>query len=64
MFGLKYLLGGRLPELVHDYKKARDVVGDLPVKAQVLSFIEIMYIKIRYNVPFASATTHDIEYNG
>lgn len=64
MFGLSYLLSGKLPELVHDYKKARDVVGDLPIKAQILSFIEMVYIKLRYNIQFASATTHDIEYNG
>ncbi len=64
MFGLEYLFDGKLSELIRDYKKAKDVVEDLPFKAQVLSFLEIMYIKIRFNIPFASATTHDIEYNG
>ncbi len=64
MFWFKYLHEGRLPELIHDYKKARDVVGELPVKAQILSFLEMMYITIRYKTSFAAATTHDIEYNG
>ena len=61
---IEYLFDGKLSQLIHDYKKARDVVGDIPIKAQVLSFMEMMYIKIRFNIPFASATTYDIEYNG
>jgi len=64
MFGLEYLLSGRIGELVRDYRKANDVLKDLPLRAQVLSFLEMLYIKVRHRVPFASATTYDIEYNG
>lgn len=64
MFGFNYLLNGKLKELINDYRGARDVVADLPLKAHVLSFLEMLYIQIRYRISFASATTRDIEYNG
>ena len=64
MFGVKYLLSGKISELNRDYKKAFDVAKDIPIKAQVLSLIEMIWRTFYYRMPFTSASTFDIEYDG
>jgi hypothetical protein len=64
MFGLQYLLSGRLKELRKDYKKAFNVARDIPIYAQLLTFLEMIGRMLYYRVPFTTASTFDIEYDG
>jgi glutathione synthase/RimK-type ligase-like ATP-grasp enzyme len=64
MFGLLYLRQGRFGELVHDYTKAYDVLTGISKKTQLWAFVELWYMAFKNNIPFATATAFDIEYNG
>ncbi len=64
MFGFSYLVQGRYGELVHDYKKAHDVLSGIAKKTQLWAFLEMWYIAFKNHIPFATATAFDIEYNG
>jgi len=64
MFGLQYLLSGQFKELKKDYKKAFNVAKDIPLYAQLLTFLEMFGRMLYYRVPFTTASTFDIEYDG
>jgi hypothetical protein len=64
MFGFSFLVQGRFGELVHDYKKAHDVLSGISKKTQLWAFLEMWYMAFKNHIPFATATAFDIEYNG
>lgn len=64
LFGVAALREGKWQELWQDYRRANDVIANLPHYAQWLSLGEMLYRSIRYRKPLTNASTFDIEYDG
>lgn len=63
MFGLRSIVSGTVINLVRDYRKSRDVLQEISLRAQLMSFVELYKVKSKNKITFAEATAYDIEYN-
>ncbi|PTY38813.1 hypothetical protein BGP77_10160 [Saccharospirillum sp. MSK14-1] len=68
MFGLPALRQGHFRQLLHDYRRADDVLKDkqapLKRRAPWLALLEMVVRMIRWRKPMTDVSTFDIEWNG
>ncbi|WP_225748133.1 carbamoyl-phosphate synthase large subunit [Eikenella sp. Marseille-P7795] len=64
LFGVQAWKRGTWAELWQDYRRAQDVIADLPFYAQWLALGEMVWRSARYRKPLTNASTFDIEFDG
>lgn len=64
LFGYRAWKEGKWTALWQDFRRADDVIADLPFYAQWLALGEMMWRSIRHHKPLTSASTFDIEFDG
>jgi len=64
LFGLQSIKENTFKTLIFDYKKAKNVLSDLPFYGQFISMYEIFKKSKSINKTFTDTSTYDIEYDG
>lgn len=64
MFSSRALLNWTLGKLFSDYRKATNVLANIPLVKQLTSFKELFTIARQERITLAEASAFDIEYNG